>query len=485
MFTRIRIHNLVKLLLVFSLATPSLTMAVEQLELATVLHRINNTYPSLKIAVKQVEKSRQDALSVESQLSWNMSVQGGLTHDLGGFNTITDTVNLGLNFSRQLESGSSLSVGTNISNMDTDDSTITAGLASIIADPQQALDFDLSYRMPLGKGDGNPAYQLALANSQTGLLMAKANKSLAYDRLANQVIEFYFATAQVQAQRTSAQKALKRAEKQVEFTRKNKRLGLAEEREVLQVTAQLRATRMELANANRLWFKQRTALNRLMGMPWDNEFELRFANGKLPENDYKYVYKDIETYNPTLKLNRAQKMMAEAAIDSAQNDRENQFDIIASLGSKSRSGDFPASSYNETGATYSLRFEYQLPMDKRGFDARLYQARIDKDIAEDNIRLVQDDIRYNLLSLLAEINVSKDSLKQSKSRLAIERQRHNEVRQRYERGRADTRQMIMAEGELAFGELSMQQQKIELAKRQAQLQVMRGTFWNGISGNKE
>lgn len=485
MFTRKKIQTIVRMLLLLSLTLPSLTMASERLDLTTVLQRINSTYPSLKIALKQVEKSRQDVIAVESQLSWNMLVQGGLTHDLGSFNTVSDTVNLGLNFTRLLESGSSLSVGTNVSSIDTDDSTITAGMSNIIADPQQALDFDLSYRMPLGKGSGNPAYQLALSNSQTGLLMAAANESLAYDRLANQVIEFYFATAQVQAQRGNARQALKRAEKQLEFTRNNKRLGLAEERELLQATAQLRAARMELEGVNRLWSKQRTALNRLMGMPWNNEFVLRVDSRFPASADFNSLLNEVEKYNPGLKLNRAQKMMAVAAIRNAQNERENKFDIIASLGSKSRSGEYPLDSYNESGATYSLRFEYQLPMDKRGFDARLYQARLDKDIAEDNVRLAEDDIRYNLQGLLAEINLSNKSLKQSRSRFSVEQQRHEEVKQRYKRGRADTSQMIMAEGELAFGELSLQQQQIELAKRQAQLRVMRGTLWDAVTGNKE
>ncbi|MDH5183661.1 MAG: hypothetical protein OEX12_07190, partial [Gammaproteobacteria bacterium] len=161
MFTRIRIQILLKTLLVLSLATPSLTMAVEHLQLLTVLQRINATYPSLKIAEKQIEKSHQEVIVAHSQLGWNMAAQGGLKHDLGFLNTVADTTSLGLSFSKQLESGSSLTIGTNVSNSDTVDSTL-GGLGSTIVDPSKALDFDLSYRMPLSKGDDNPLYQFAL-----------------------------------------------------------------------------------------------------------------------------------------------------------------------------------------------------------------------------------------------------------------------------------------------------------------------------------
>jgi len=482
MFERIRVQVLLSLLLVL-LSTPSVTLAVEKLDLKTVLQRINATYPTLKIASKKVEKSLQDVISAESQLGWNLSAQGGIVHDLGSFNTITDTLNLRLNFTKQMESGSSLSIGSNLSNTDTDDSTIPDPPGNaFIADPSQALDFDLSYRMPFGKGDNNPMYEFALANSEAGVLMAKASKEASYDQIANQLIELYYATAQIQYQRNNAREALKRAEKQLAFMQKNKRLGMAEDRELLLSNAQLRAARLDLENANRMWSKQRTSLNRLMGTSWDNEFVLRIETPVIPAVDFKTMRSEIEKYSPAMKQNIAQKMMAEAAIKKAQNERLSQFDVIASIGSKARSGTYPSGAFNETGAAYSLRFEYQLPLDKSGFDAKLYQARIDHDIAEDNIHQLKEDIGYNLSALLAELESSEKALKHSNSRLKLEKERFQEVKQRYARGRADTSQIIMAEGELAFGKFSLQQQQIELAKRVIQLQVMRGTFWSAVTG---
>lgn len=488
MLTRMNLRTMLKALLLFAAASPSLAQSVEQLDLATVLQRINTSYPSLKIAARQVEKSRQEVIAAESQLGWNMSAQGGVVHDLGSFNTVADTLSIGLGFSKQLESGSSLSLSTNVNNMDTVDSTIPAPPGNaFIADPTQALDLDISYRMPLGKGSGNPMYAFARANSAAGVLMATASKAATYDQLASQVIELYYATAQIQYQRANARKALKRAEAQLAFLQKNKRLGLAEDRELLQSNAQLRAARLDLENANRMWSRQRTSLNRLMGNSWDNEFVLLVKTPAIPSIDQQKLKTDVEQYSPMLKQNLAQRMMAEAAIKKAQDERRSQFDIIASVGSKTRAGTYPAPTgdFNESGETYALRFEYKLPMDSSGFDAKLYQARIDHDIAEDNIRQVKDDIRYNLSALLAELENSAKALRYSKSRLKLEQDRYQEVKQRFTRGRADTSQILMAEAELAFGEFSLQQQQIELAKRVNQLQVMRGTFWAAVTENKE
>lgn len=482
MLTRIRLRTLLKALLLTGLVSPAITFSAEQLDLATVLQRINNTYPSLRIAAKQVEKSHQDVIAAESQLGWNISAQAGLKHDLGFLNTVSDTTSLGLNFAKQLESGSSLTIGTNFSNSDTVDSTIPAGLGSAIVDPSQAVDLDLSYRMPLGKGGDYSPYQFARANSEAGVLMARAVKAATYDQIANQVVDLYFATAQLQFQKDSAKKAVKRAEEQLSFMQKNKRLGLAEDRELLLSSAQLRAARLELENTNRMWSRQRTSLNRLMGTSWDNEFRLQVETPAFPPRDFKTLNGDIEQYSPALQQNLAQKLMAEAAIQKAQNDRENKFDIVTSVGSRTRT---TSDGSNESGTSYGIMFEYQLPVDKSGFDAKLYQARIDHDIAEDNIRQLKDDLRYNLSALLAELNSSEKAVKYSQNRLKLEQQRYQEVKQRYARGRADTSQMIMSEGELAFGEFSLQQQQIELAKRATQLQVMRGTFWSSVTGHKE
>ena len=476
MFTRIRIGTLIQTVVILGIFSPTITVAAEQLDLPMVLQRIHNTYPSFKIAASQVERARQEVIAAESQLGWNLTAQGGYTHDITIYPSVADTTSLGVSVSRQLESGSSLSFGSNVSNADT-----VAGV-SPLADPNLAVDLDLSYRIPLGKGSDNPMYQLAQANSQAGVLMAQASRETSYDQIASQVVELYYAAAQIQFQRENAEKALKRAEALVTFIQNNQRLGLAEEREVLQANAQLRLARLELESVRRLWSKQRTSLNRLMGNDWNQEFSLRVANPVLPAKNYQSLSDEVEQYSPALKRNIAQKMMAEAAIRKAQNDRQSKFDVIASVGNKSRS---TVGGGSESGEAYALRFEYQLPMDKSGFDAKLYQARIDQDIAEDNIRQVKDELRYNLAGLIAELSSSEQALKHAHNRLQLERQRFQEVQQRYTRGRADTSQMIMSEGELAFGEFSLQQQQIELAKRLSQLQILRGTFWDVVNGNKE
>ena len=465
---------LVLILLFLSLSVS----AAEQLKLDTVLQRIDQHYPSLQIAARQVERARQDVIVAQSQLGWNLSAQAGYNHGLGTFNTVTDTMNYGVSVNKQLESGSTFSVGTNLSDQNIDEATLDPGLANFIANPQQTMDVELSYRMPFAKGADNPAYQLAINNSRAGVMMSQASERSLRDQMANQVIQLYYGAAQAQAGLNSAADGVHRAEALVEYVKNNMRLGLAEEKDLLQFDAQLRIARVALKNAKLQWNTQRTSLNRLMGTPWDQDFDIVVdTTARAGALAYEQLLKEAQDYSPVLLRHQAEMMMAEAALTKARNDKQSQFDIVASIGNTSVSGTYPTSTFSESGNPYGLRFEYSRALDGSGFDAKLYQAQIDKGIAQQNIQQATQDLQYNLNSLVTEIHESSQSLELTRQRLDVERKRFADVKQRYKSGRVDNSQLIMAEGDLSQGELSLKQTQIDLAMRQAQLDAMRGTLW--------
>jgi len=458
------------LLLVPLLLSATSVFAAERLDLDTVLKRIDKHYPTLQIAAKQVERARQDVIAAQSQLGWNMTANAGVSHDASLFGTgIADATSMSLNFNKPLENGDTFSIGTNVSDTKYDPALI--GLST-----QQANDIVANYRMALGKGSGNPAYQLALNNSKAGVMMSQAAERGTRDQIGNQVIELFYGAAQAQAGLKNASDGLRRAEALVEYIKKNMRLGLAEEKDFLQFDAQLRAARVALKNAELMWKSQRTSLNRLMGEPWDHDFEIVIndvAADMLP--GYDPLLKQAEDYNAELLRHQAELMMAEASLNKARKDKQNQLDLVMSLGQKTR--DANTMSTAVTDMSYSVQIQYGLPLDKSGFDAKLYQAQIDKGIAEDNIRQVKQDLQYNINSMITDINASRQAMELSQRRLEVERERYADVKQRFKSGRVDNSQLILAEGDLSVGEFDLKQRQIDLAKRQARLEALRGTLW--------
>lgn len=451
------------------LSAPS-ALAVERLDLATVLKKIEQHYPSLQIAAKQVTRAQQDVIAARSQLGWNLSATAGVSHDVSLLGTgIADTTSMSLSVSKQLSNGDSLSVGTNINDQKYNPSQF--GL-----DSNQAQDLVANYRMPFGKGNGNPAYQLSINNSKAGVMMSEASERSTRDQIGNQVIELFYGAAQAREALQNASDGLERAEKLVKYIKNNMRLGLAEEKDYLQYDAQQRAAQVDLKNAELMWRSQRSALNRLMGAPWDQDFVpvvQDLGNSQVPE--YQSVLNQSKDYNPDLLRYKAQLMMAEAAIDKARNDRENKLDLVMSVGNKSR--DLNNSGSPTSDMSYSLQVEYGMPLSKSGFDAKLYQAQIDKGIAQDNLHQSEQDLQYNINSSLNEIQTSRQALELSKQRLQVEQQRYDDVKQRFKSGRVDNSQLIMAQGNLSQGEFNLKQRQIDLAKRQAKLNAMRGILW--------
>ena len=456
-------------------AQPS--VANEKLTFEQVIENILTTYPSLKITQLKVEQARYELVKVESQLGWTLSGNAGVSHDVSITGSPLDKGNLNAALEKKLKSGNSVSVSGNYSY---EDNSFT--LSPTFPNPSHSTSLDLNYRIPLSQGKENPSYTQGLISAESGFEIEKSTQLEIKDDIATQAMELFYAAAITQARIENATQGIQRAQRLKTYINNNFELGLTEEKDLLQVEAQLRA---QITEKNRLqiaWLQQRTNLNRLMGRAWQAEFSPKFTiDDKQKIWDMPALINEVETYSPVLNRNEAILKQSEAEIAKSRDRHKDVFDVVLSAGTRTTSGNTVSGDVSEEELAGGVRFEYRESLDKRGLDAELAQAYLNRDVALEQIRLTKDDIKYSVPGLVAEIAAIQITLKTARSRLTAEQQKFNDALQRYKRGRTETDRLIQFENELHQVKLSVREQEIELSKKHTQLSLLRGLLWKNFS----
>ena len=458
------------------LAVDGTATAAESLTLRQTIQRVINNYPSLQIGKLQLDKAAQEITRSNSQLGWQLNSSAGVSHDLGFTNAPVDSVTAGVGVQRQLKSGGTL--GFQGGYQYQDNSVPFTGFPN----PLTTTSADIEYRKPLGQGAGNPLYYQSSVGAESGLEIAKANHRGVLNQVVQQTVDLYYALATTQASMRNAENAVAHAERLLEFVKKNERLGLAEKKDLLQAQAQLRAQRAALDGVKTAWEQQRTNLNRLMGRPWNEEVELTsiHSEGAVADTVDKYIA-EAEALSPDINSLNEQLKIADAQLKVAKDKYKSKVDLVLSAGL--RNGFGPMSSgpdFNKSDYAASAKIEYQRPLSRQGLEAEVYEAQISQDIARRQIIKAKDDLRYQVEGLVSELGTGLTALNTSKARVDIEKEKLAETRERYRTGRADTTQLIQFENELSQAEFSVDQQTLELARKQQTLKLLRGVLWDEL-----
>jgi outer membrane protein TolC len=467
-----KIKNVVAVFVLFLLLVVDGTAtAAETLTLRQTIQRVINTYPSLEIGKLQTDKAAQEITRAQSQLGWQLNAQAGASHDLGFTNAPVDSITAGAGIQRQLESGGTLGIRGNVQR---DDNSVTLPIPGF-PNPLTTLRADVQYRKPLGQGAGNPLYYQSSVASESGLVIARANHRSMLNQVVQQTINLYYGLATTQASMQNAQSGVEHAERLLEFVKSNERLGLAEKKDLLQAQAQLRAQQAALDSVKTVWEQQRTSLNRLMGRPWNEEFELTsvHSEGAVESSADKYV-QEAETVSPEINSLNEQLKIADAQLKVSKDKYKSKLDLVLSAGARNGSGP----GFDQSDYAASATIEYQRPLSRQGLEAEVFQAQISQDIARRQIKQAKDDLRYQVEGLVSELGTSSTALNTSRSRLEVEKAKLAETRERYRTGRADTTQLIQFENELNQAKFSVDQQALELARKQQTLKLLRGVLWN-------
>ena len=445
------------------------TMSFDQ-----VLQKVVDHYPSLRTSEYQVEKARQESIKVESTLGWQLSAQGSVNHDLSLFGAPSDTVNLAGSLARKLDSGASLSVNADINRTDSD-----YAISPYLPNPATTTSLDVQYRQPLQRGVDNPDYVLDRDNAEVQQRLASAERASRYDQLASQLVDIYLGLARVQSQIANTEQAIVRSKRLKKYIARRFNLGLAEDKDRLQVEAQLKGHEATLQTLKQAQVKQVVALNRLMGREAQASLQLQQPQAVFEHDDMQLLPR-VQQHSPALKSVDGRLQLAENSIRASRDARKDQLDMVVYLGNKTNAGDTAGGSLKDSEVVGGLRLEYNRGLDRRGYDAQLYQAQLDRYAAISDKRQVMEDLKYNLASLLAD----RDSVKQTIQAYALsvtsEQKKLQDAEKRYRQGRTDTDQLIQFEAQLSAAELNLELQRIELLGVEQKLRLLTGQLWDNI-----
>jgi len=453
----------------FVIMTP-LTATAESFTLRQTLRQVLLTYPTVEIARLQARRAQQDIIRAKSALGWNLGGQVGANHDLSQFSgTPSDSANLSADLSRQLASGGSFGIGGSYNYVDN-----SFSFGPTFPNPSQLTRVDANYRKPLAKGTGNPIYNEGLRSARAGERIARANEQSVRDGLAIQTIELFYLAALTQAQMETATDAVTRARKLKSFVRRNARLGLSEEKDLLQAEAQLQARIADYDSLVTAWEQQRTSINRLLDRPRAAEFTpiLQDKDGSV-DSDIDTILEQAKAYSPDLHRQQANIEIAESQLVTSKDSARSTIDLVLGLGYGNRQG--PATPpVNQSDYAAGVRLEFRKALDNSGNEAVVTQAMLDRSIALREAERIRDDLKYNVTGLVAGIGKANISLTSQKRRVVVERKKVDEAFQRYRGGRTDTTQLILFENDYQIGKLARERHRIELLRQHASLELLRG-----------
>jgi outer membrane protein TolC len=466
--------------LVVSLAVlgcATLPAHADSLSFAQALQRVVERDPTLRISQMQAQRARHDVTRAESELGWRLDAQGGSARDVSQSGTPLDRTDANASIGRQLGSGGTIGLGGDL--LREDHEFPLAGQPN----PFQSTGVDLSYRLPLAQGAGGVGYKQGLLGAEAAADAANADFDASRDALARRVADLYFNAALTRARIVAADEAIARAERFKSYIARNAGLGLAERKDRLQAEAQFLARSADHRTLVIAWENQRTALNRLMEQPWNDEW--RPALGEpplLPPGDQPLFETEALARSAELRREQARLRVAETTLERARDQGRDRTDLVFSVGNRKFSGDLPApaGSVSESQNVGGVRFEYSAALDNRGADAGVSQAYLDRSIAQQRIAAIESELRYTVKSLAAEIHTASEALQQARARQEVEREKLDEATRRHRQGRADTAQVIQFENDYEAAILAAEQQAIDLARRRVELELLRGTLWSAI-----
>lgn len=454
---------------------PFYTMPVVAATYDEVLQRVVDHYPSLKTAAIQVERASQNSKRLDSQLGWQLQAQGGIARNVSILGTEVDVLDASAGITRKLESGATVGINTSLQREDN-----AEVFSPALPNPATSASIDLSYRHPLRQGAGNPQYEEGLKSAQAEYRLSQSEQAALYDQIATRLIELYTGAATVHARLQNIAHAIERTKRRQRYIKDRAGLGLSEDKDLLQVDAQLKSQQAEYRGLQMQWQQQKISLNQLMGLEWDSEFEPEYQIVAGDDDGFEKIFSAAQQHSPALKRIDARMQLADSAIRSRRDARKDNLDLVMFVGNRTQTGDSALGNVDDSVVVGGVRLEYAHGYDKSAQDTELYQAQLDRSAAIEDKRQALEDMQYEVSSLLAQIKAGKEALSAYESSVKSEHAKLDEAEQRYRSGRTDTDQLIQFETQLSAAELSLMLQRVELMRRHYALSLLSGEIWQQV-----
>ncbi|MFV2056373.1 MAG: TolC family protein [Thiohalomonadales bacterium] len=447
------------------------------ISLDKVIQAVVDYYPSIKIASLQVDKVSQNAIRIRSRLGWNLNAGAGVSNYVGFTGSTVNQGEVGASVTRTLSWGDQLSFDAKAIWEDSERPFFQS-----FSNPGTVSSAGINYRHPLQQGKGNVSYHLALQDNEQNIQIARASLASLYNGLARQITFIYFSAAQTLSRLDNVRQSISRTRRLQKFINNRFSLGIAEDKDKLQVDAEYKSQVARLKALDVIWIEQQIALNRLMGIKWDKIFitELPKSTDASFKNFTEYL-EQIKHYDPQLRQINAQIQLATNNIQLRREKKRNNMDIVMHFGQQKRSTDitFDGSDYSEVVG--GLKLEYKNALDKTGSDAAIFQSQLDRDAALQQKYFREQELHYDVASLLAELKAARLSTHAYLDSVKTERAKLTEADERYKRGRIDVDLLLKFETQLSIAQLAYSLQTIDVARREYVLLRLRGEIWRSIS----
>ena len=414
------------------------------------------------------ERARLGMSITESQLGWQANAAAGWKHGLDMFGQPSSQQRLSAGLVKQQRSGNQISLQTSYQKDDSD----TSG-TSLFPNPLESYGVNLDYRIPLQKGKENLAYGYAEAQSKMAIAISSAEQRATADRVGEQLITIYHRLLELQIQTAEVHRAIGRTRKLEAFIMQNSRLGMADKSDRLSVRARMAA---QVADEKLLQRERASQFSELKKMVGDIQDEVQVEDynniAGMPKTLTTIIAQGLQR-DAIIASNKAKLAATESLLQLNRDKQKDQLDLVMSVGNETRQGQSSSGVLDQNEWVGGVRLEYQLPLDRRGVDARTRQDMIELDKIRLDNQGYEADLKNLLQQWYQEWKMTAETIKQYRYRKSIEDLRYKEVESRYQQGRTDIRELLDAEESLSTAEK-------QLAKEEARRSLVLALLSNRL-----
>jgi len=457
------------LMIVLAVSMP--LKAAEMLALPQAIQMALQHRTEMKSAKLSSERAILGLSINESQLGWQANVSSGWKHGLDMFGQPTEQQRLSAGLKKQQHSGNQISIQ---GSYQKDESDITG--ASLFPNPMESYGVNLDYRLPLQKGKDNPAYSYSEAQAKMAIAVSSAEQRATADRIGEQLITIYHRLLDLQIQTDENHHAIERTRKLTVFIKKNSRLGMAEEKDLLSVQARMAAQRADEKRLQREWTSQFSELQNMVGSIHKSVRLKDYHNSAAIPVTLAEVLTQVIKRDAIIEINKEKLAITESLLQLNRDSQKNQLDLVLSVGNETRQGQRAGGVLDKNEWVGGLRLEYQLPLDRRGMDARTRQSLIEIDQIRIDNRRYEADLKSLLHQWYQEWQIGVETIQQYQRLKTIENLKYKEVKNRYLQGRTNIREMLEAEESLSTAERLLASEKARRSLVLALLSNRLGNF---------
>ncbi|MDX8411863.1 MAG: TolC family protein [Mariprofundaceae bacterium] len=436
-------------------------MASDLMSLQQTIEAVLASHPDLALSRIKPRIAATEKGRIEGQLDPVVSASGNFTEDQTPVSSAfspsgSKYLQLQGNISKPLAGGGTVALGASFNRADL---SFTSPLASQIAsiNPAYRNQIDLSYRHPLFRGYGRPAYHQSLAAAEADTQAATLQLGIVAEQLALRALNLYYQMASNEINVQLANDAVLRARELLAYQHRREEFGLIEAAERLQAEALLATRNMEYQQAKAELVQNRAELNRLMLRAPESPFSVvldRVEIGSAPTLDEAMSI--AEQHRPELQVQERRLAAADARLAAAMDEQNPQLDVVASLGSRSLNDDSAtalAQGLNLSDRFVALGLEFSDILGRHRAKSAIRKAELERQqiLLEraQSLERIKDEVTTALIAL----QTGAQTLGSAEQRADAERRKFVAEMHRYRDGRSDTATIVQFEGDLRIAEL--------------------------------